>query len=113
MRDFIELSSQIIKFKEERNWEQFHTLKDLLLGLNIEVSELQELFLWKTTSQINEVKQQDIEDELADIFIFITYIANHFDVDLLQAIESKIAQNSKKYPIEKCFGKNNKYTDYK
>jgi len=110
-KDFETIAERIIDFRDQRNWKQFHTIKDLLLGLNIEVSELQELFLWKNEEEIQSIDKEIIQDELADIFIFLTYIAGHFDVDLLSAVESKIDKNGKKYPVDKSYGSNKKYTE--
>jgi NTP pyrophosphatase (non-canonical NTP hydrolase) len=99
-----ELSKQIIHFRNQRNWEQFHELKDLLHGLNIEVSELMELFLWKSKDEIEEVSKEKIKHELADIFIYLAYIAKKFDIDLEQAIIEKIELNGQKYPVSKSYG---------
>jgi NTP pyrophosphatase (non-canonical NTP hydrolase) len=110
-KDFSIISEKIISFRDQRNWKQFHSIKDLLLGLNIEVSELQELVLWKNEQEINSIEKETIQDELADIFIFLTYIAEHFNIDLLSAVETKIVKNGKKYPVEKSYGSNKKYTD--
>lgn len=109
--DFENIREQIIKFREDRNWKQFHTIKNLLLGLNIELAELQELVLWKNQSEIEKVDKEKIEEELADIFIFLTYLSEHFSVDLLKAVEKKIAKNDKKYPIDKSFGNSKKYNE--
>lgn len=109
--DFENIRKQIIKFREDRNWKQFHTIKDLLLGLNIELAELQELVLWKNQLEIDKVDKEKIEEELADIFIFLTYISEHFDIDLLNAVEEKIKKNEKKYPIYKSFGNSKKYNE--
>jgi len=109
--DFGTITERIINFRDQRNWQQFHTIKDLLLGLNIEVSELQELVLWKNEKEINSIDNVIIQDELADIFIFLTYIAAHFDIDLLSAVESKIEKNGNKYPVDKSYGSNKKYTE--
>jgi|GEM_PF-1352540 len=106
-----ELEHQIIKFRDDRNWKQFHTLKDLLLGLNIECSELSELFLWKSQTEIKEVPKTKIKNELADIYIFLSYLSNHFEVDLEKAIIDKIKLNSQKYPIDKSYGSNRKYNE--
>ena len=73
-----ELEKEIITFRDQRNWKQFHTVKDLLLGLNIEVSELSELFLWKNEMEVAAVDRQAIADELADVFVFLSYLAQHF-----------------------------------
>lgn len=109
-----DIQMKIIEFREKRNWEQFHSTKDLCLGLNIEVAELQTLFLWKSDQEIKDiiqVKKEQIEDELADIFIFLTYLANDMKIDIVDAVEKKIKKNEQKYPIDKSFGSNKKYSE--
>jgi NTP pyrophosphatase (non-canonical NTP hydrolase) len=105
---------RIIKFRNDRDWSQFHTIKDLCIGLGIEVAELQELFLWKNNEELSktlETKKESIGDELADIFIFLAYISNDLGIDLNQAINRKINKNNEKYPIEKSKGSNKKYNE--
>jgi NTP pyrophosphatase (non-canonical NTP hydrolase) len=109
--DLSTITEQIIAFRDQRNWKQFHTIKDLLLGLNIEISELQELVLWKNEQEISAIDNEKIQDEMADIFIFLTYIAAHFDIDLMSAVERKLEKNGKKYPVDKSYGSNKKYTE--
>lgn len=107
-----ELIKKIIQFREERDWGQFHTIKDLCLGLGVEVSELQEIFLWKTDQQMSDVinsKRKDIENELADVFIFLSYLCHDLDVDIELAVKNKIQINETKYPIEEFKGSNKKY----
>lgn len=104
-----ELEKEIIAFRDARNWQQFHTVKDLLLGLNIEVAELAELFLWKNDGEIAQVDKQEVADELADIFVFLNYLAAHFDIDLTQAVVQKLHKNKLKYPIDKSYNSNKKY----
>ena len=99
-----EINELIIKFRDERNWEQFHTLKDLLIGLTAEVGELNELFLWKNVSDISELPRTPIEEEIADIYIFLAYIAKHLNIDIGTAILHKLHKISTKYPIEKSYG---------
>ena len=106
-----DIQNKIIRFRNDRNWEQFHKLKDLLLGLNIEAGELNELFLWKDDKEIESVDKLKIGDELADIFIFLAYISEHFNIDLSEAIDMKIDKNAKKYPVDKAYGSNKKYTE--
>ena len=105
-----ETIDRIIKFRNDRDWGQFHTIKDLCLGLNIEVSELQELFLWKDDKEIMTTinsKKDSIGDELADIFIFLAYLSN----DLNEAINRKIDKNGNNYPISESRGNNIKYKE--
>ncbi len=101
----------IIEFREERDWKQFHKIKDLLIGLNIEVGELQELFLWKSDEEIQQIKKESIENEIADIFIFLTYICDEYNIDLKTAVRKKVELNKLKYPVEKSKGSNRKYTE--
>jgi NTP pyrophosphatase (non-canonical NTP hydrolase) len=109
-----ETIDRIIQFRNDRDWAQFHTLKDLSLGLGIEVAELQEFFLWKTNQELSEtieLKSESIGDELADIFIFLTYLSNDLGIDLNKAVNKKIDKNANKYPLEKSKGNNKKYNE--
>lgn len=108
---FKEIEQKVLQFRNDRNWEQFHQIKDLLLGLNIEVAELQELFLWKSKEQQAEIKIEDIRDEVADIAIYLIYISRHFNIDLMEAINDKVTKNSIKYPVEKSRNSNKKYNE--
>jgi NTP pyrophosphatase (non-canonical NTP hydrolase) len=107
------LHESIIQFRENRDWKQFHKIKDLLLGLSIEVSELQELFLWKNEDEISNIDKEKIQDEIADIFIFISYICEDFNIDLYDSVRNKIAKNNIKYPLAKSKGSNKKYNQLK
>lgn len=107
--DIRDLEKKIIEFRDERNWKQFHQIKDLLLGLNIEVGELQELFLWKSEEEQKKIDKEKIKDELADITIFLIYIFKHYDIDIAGAILNKLEKNNLKYPVEKSRNSNMKY----
>lgn len=109
--EYHELQKLIIEFRDSRDWKQFHKIKDLLLGLSIEVSELQELFLWKSKTEIQQIEKDRMEDEVADIFIFLTYICNDQNIDLESAVRAKLEKNSRKYPVDKSKGSNKKYTE--
>lgn len=104
-----ELKDIIIKFREDRDWKQFHKIKDLLLGLNIEVGELQELFLWKSDNEISQIRKSDIENEIADIFVFLIYICEEYGIDLETAVKNKLNINEQKYPVDVSKGSNKKY----
>ncbi len=106
-----EIQNEIIKFRDDRNWKQYHTLKDLLMGLNIECAELSELFLWKSDDEVSSTDKSKIEEEIADIFIFLNYISRHFDIDIEKAVQKKIEINNIKYPVDKSFGSNKKYNE--
>lgn len=110
------LRKQAVDFRDARNWEQYHTLKNLAMGLSIEAAELQELFLWKTDDEILTYMQSDggrrrISEELADVMIYILYIAHGVGIDLSEAVENKIRLNGEKYPVEKCWGEKKKYNE--
>lgn len=109
--DFKKIEQKVIDFRNERNWQQFHQVKDLLLGLTIEVAELQELFLWKTNEQQNEIDPEKIKDELADIAIFLIYISNQYNINLPEAILEKLDKNAIKYPVDKSRNSNKKYNE--
>jgi len=81
--------------------------------LNIEVAELQELLLWKDEEQEQNINKAEVAEEIADVGIFLIYLCEHYGIDFLQAIENKLEENGKKYPIEKSLGSNKKYTEFK
>lgn len=111
-----ELQSKVEIFCSERDWDQFHNLKDLSLALSIEVSELLEHLRWKNPKEVDALlqdpaKREEVEDEVADIFFFVLRIAQRFSIDLPTALERKIAKNAAKYPIEKARGSSKKYSE--
>lgn len=103
-----ELTNLLIKFRNERDWEQFHNPKDLALALSIEASELNEAFLWKDAKEadINKVRE-----ELADIFAYGILLAHSYKLNIYDIVKEKIAINSIKYPVEKSKGSSKKYSD--
>ena len=106
-----EVLEKILKFRRDRDWEKFHTPKDLAISLSIEASELLENFQWKDSEEALKTKTEDIKDELADVFIYSLLLAHDLNLDIKEIIENKIQKNEKKYPIEKAFGSNKKYTE--
>ena len=114
MRDVQQVVDHIRKFRDERDWMQFHHPKEMAAGIAIEAAELMEIFLWKTEEEqveIVESKREQIEEELADIGMFLLELADNLNVDLLAAIDAKIEKNAKKYPIDKAKGRSDKYTE--
>ncbi|KAF2512469.1 nucleotide pyrophosphohydrolase [Flavobacterium arcticum] len=103
------LIESIIKFRDDRNWNQFHNVKDLLLGLNIEVAELQEIFLW--SENVDSVDKQKIEGEVSDVFIFLVYICDHYKINFKDAIQKKLEVHKSHYPIDKSRNNTNKYNN--
>jgi dCTP diphosphatase len=103
----------IRRFRDERDWMQFHNPKDMAIALSLETSELLELFLWKTPEQTAahaEANKPAIRDEIADIAIYLFELADNLGIDLLRAMEQKPAKNAQRYPVEKAKGKHLKYT---
>ncbi|MDD3273414.1 MAG: nucleotide pyrophosphohydrolase [Bacteroidales bacterium] len=108
MSELNELISKIVKFRDDRDWAQFHNPKDLAIALNIESSELLELFLWKNEDGANIGR---VKEELADILIYSLLLANKYNLDVQTIIESKLKQNSEKYPVDKAKGSAKKYNE--
>jgi len=114
-----ELTETIVKFRDERDWAQFHNAKDLSLALSIEAAELNQLFLWKSPEEANVAKGVDsaqrsyekIKEELADVLNYALLIANKYNFDVAQIILDKIEKNAQKYPVEKAKGTAKKYNE--
>ncbi len=104
-------------FCEEREWDQFHSIKDLAIGTVTEGAELLEIFRFQSDEQIAALLQQaekreDIADELSDVLFFLLRISQKYNFDLSSAFTRKLQKNRAKYPIEKAKGQNTKYTEY-
>ena len=108
MSDIKDITSALLKFRDDRDWSQFHNAKDLAIALNIESSELLELFLWKSA---DDSDQERIKEELADVLAFALLIANKYDFDIKKIMLDKIEKNALKYPVIKAKGNAKKYTD--
>ena len=111
-----DLKARVLAFVRARDWEQFHSPKNLSMALAAESGELMEHFLWATPEQskadaTDPVKRGKIADELADVVIYALEFANITGLDLAAAIEAKMAANAKKYPVEKAKGRSEKYDE--
>jgi NTP pyrophosphatase (non-canonical NTP hydrolase) len=109
-----ELTGQLLAFRDARDWRQFHSLKDLILSLNLEASELLELAQWKSEQDFEndaktEAVHQRLREECADVFLYLLLIAERAGIDLQRAAAEKIAVNNKKYPVAKARGTAVKY----
>jgi NTP pyrophosphatase (non-canonical NTP hydrolase) len=111
MSDFQELLDLLVRFRDERDWAQFHDSKNLALALSIEAAELNELFLWKKDDQAEQVDQDKLREELADVFAYAIMLAGRHGLDVSEIVKDKIAKNAKKYPVEKSKGNSAKYDD--
>lgn len=109
MSDLEELRQAIVKFTQERDWDQFHNGKDLALALSIEAAELNEAFLWKNAEDVDVEK---VKEELADIVNYAILIADKYNLDIKQIVMDKLRRNAEKYPVEKSYGSAKKYTEY-
>jgi NTP pyrophosphatase (non-canonical NTP hydrolase) len=108
MKDTEEILQALLKFRNERDWEQFHNPKDLALAINVEAGELLELFLWKSAEDANNEK---IKEELADVFAYAFLLADKYGFDVKEIVLEKIKRNAEKYPVEKAKGSAKKYDE--
>lgn len=115
MADVIDhLTALACKFRDDRNWKQFHNPKDQALSLTLEATELLELMQWKNGAELQKHLEKNREllgDELCDVFYWVLVIAHDQGIDLRQAFEAKIRKNEVKYPVEKAHGRAAKYTE--
>jgi NTP pyrophosphatase (non-canonical NTP hydrolase) len=108
MKESEEIIEALLKFRNDRDWEQFHNPKDLALALSIESAELLELFLWKNADEANIDK---VKEELADVFSFAFLLAEKYGFDVKEIILDKIKTNGIKYPVDKAKGTSKKYSE--
>lgn len=108
MNDFNTLIKEIVNFRDERDWEQFHNSKDLAVALSIEASELLELFLWKNNE---DFKIDKLKEELADVLMYAFLLADKHNLNIIEIIQDKIRKNAEKYPVDKSKGNATKYNE--
>jgi NTP pyrophosphatase (non-canonical NTP hydrolase) len=112
--DLDTLTRRLREFADARDWEQFHSPKNLTMALSVEVAEIVEHFQWLTEEQSNDLPERTldkVETELADTLLYLVRLADKLDIDLLDAARRKIEINEQKYPVEKSRGNAKKYTD--
>ncbi len=110
-----QLKQKILKFREERDWKQFHNPKNLAMSIAIEASELMELYQWLSLDEsikYSKENREEIEKEVADIFNYLILFANDLDIDLIKATSDKLEISKKKYPVKKAKGNSTKYNKY-
>jgi NTP pyrophosphatase (non-canonical NTP hydrolase) len=108
------ITKKILEFRDERDWKQFHTSKDLAISISLEASEVLEHFQWKNRHEIESYvkkNKKEIGDELADVLNYLILLADNLNIDLLKATEKKLDESNKKYPVEKAKGVSTKYTN--
>lgn len=114
--DLQALTQALVKFRDERDWSQFHTLRNLIVSLNLEAAELLELTQWKSDEEISRLtedptSEEALRDECADVLLYLLLIAEKAGFDITEAAQEKIAKNAAKYPISKSYGSRRKYTE--
>lgn len=113
MSDLDKLIGKIIKFRDERDWKQFHNPKDMALSLVLEATEVLEHFQWKNGKALEKYSKENkrlIGEELADVLYWVLLMSHDLNLDILEAAEEKLAQAAQKYPVEKAKGRSAKYT---
>lgn len=115
--DLQKLNADIETFVNERDWDQFHSVKNLSMALSVESSELLEIFQWMKEEDSNKVKNdpkimQKVEDEVADVFVYLMRIISKTDIDLEKVVRAKMKKNAEKYPVTKVKGSSKKYDEY-
>jgi len=111
-----DLVAAVRRFRDDRDWAQFHTPKNLAAATAIEAAELQERFLWKTDAEVDQdladaAKKAGVAEEIADVVMFAMLLADRLGIDLAEAIAAKLAANEQKYPVKLARGNARKYTE--
>ena len=115
MSDLKKLIDEVVSFRDERDWKQFHNPKDCAISLALEAAEVLEHFQWKTKEEIDEYLKEskgEVADELADVLYWVLLMSNDLDIDIYESFLKKLKDNGKKYPIDKAKGSHSKYTEY-
>ena len=111
-----ELTNRIIKFRDARDWKQFHNPKDVALSMVLEAGEVMEHFQWKDKEEIEGYLKQnkdDVAEEIADVLYYVLLMSHDFNIDIAEALDKKLLKNETKYPVEKAKGNHTKYNKYK
>ncbi|WP_306603271.1 nucleotide pyrophosphohydrolase [Azonexus sp.] len=115
MADLSALTAELLAFRDARDWRQFHSLRNLIVSLNLEAAELLELTQWKSDGEVEALADdpasaEALRDECADVLLYLLLIADKAGIDLAAAAREKLLKNGEKYPVEKAFGSRAKYT---
>lgn len=114
MVNWRDIQMKAVRFRDARDWKQFHNPKDMALSLVLEAAEVLEHFQWKNGKEMEKYVQShkgEVADELADVLFWIAMMSNDLKIDLFKAFEAKMKKNVKKYPVKKAKGKYTKYTE--
>ncbi len=115
MNEIIQIAEKLEKFAVDRDWNQFHSPKNLSMALAVEAAELMQEFQWMTDEQsrnLSSEKKSKIKEEIADVFNYLVRISSKLQIDIIAAANEKIIENGKKYPVEKAKGNAKKYTEF-
>lgn len=109
-----ELIDAVLEFRDERNWAKFHSLRNLIVSLNLEAGEVLELVQWKSDPEIEALPdspetREALADECADVLMYLLLLAHAAKIDLADAVRAKLVKNALKYPVDQCFGSREKY----
>lgn len=115
--DLQKLNAEIEKIVHDRDWDQFHSIKNLSMALNVESSELLEIFQWMKEDDSNKIQtnpklMSKVEDEVADIFVYLLRIVSKTNMDLETVVLNKLKKNAEKYPVDKSRGNSKKYNEF-
>lgn len=115
MTDLDAIKDRLLQFRQERNWQQFHTLKNLIVSVNLEAAELLELTQWKSDADLAALRDDPafrhaLQDECADVLLYLLLVAADAGFDLAQAAHEKIDRNAVRYPVDQAYGSAKKYT---
>ena len=108
-----ETIDQVLKFRDDRNWKQFHNPKNLAISISLEAAELLEVFQWSAEDVQCENKIEKVKEELADVVNYCILMADTCNLDLDEIVSAKFKKNYEKYPVEKAYGSKEKYTELK
>nr|WP_291148186.1 nucleotide pyrophosphohydrolase [Flavobacterium sp. UBA7680] len=111
MGNYKKVIEELIQFRNERDWKQFHDSKNLALAISIEAAELNEIFLWKKGEDVENVNQDKLKEELADVLSFAFLLAEKHNLDIFEIVSEKIKKNALKYPVDKAKGSAKKYDE--
>ena len=107
-----DLTKEILRFRDDRNWEQFHNPKDLAVSISIEAAELLENFQWLSWEDAVEKEKEAISEELADVLIYCVLMSDAVGLNINKIVKEKLLKNNEKYPVDKVYGKSTKYTEF-
>ena len=106
-----ETIQRVLKFRDDRDWRQFHTPKDLAISMSLEAAELLEVFQWSGTDLVCREKVEKVKEELADVLSYCILMADVWELDLDEIMNEKVDKNEAKYPADKARGRSAKYTE--